>query len=577
MDANNEFDKLVKDKLAKGTQKVPAELKGIIESRLVREGFIKKSSGGGKWLLGSFSVIAILAILAGGYYYLTNNSETVNIRSSVSEKNDPKNLIAVSNSENNNSENQIQEKRVDPKCSSVHENRKGDGSDEINNSSDSIVNSVQSGSLSETLAKNKKYTPEKESGEKHITHNISKTNNTGTENKGQINEIREVQNNLQSANTKSNTNKTKDVTATKKDQSKDLLVVNNSGTNSGSSKADKKEQNEISSPDAGSGELKEISVDKNKTVNDISVEKQNSTQSNNVVAENTDKNNLSESNTVAKENKNSTSDLNSGISRSVNSEQPVTSSELKDDAKIDSVASDSSNKSVEVITGGVPVIYPDAVDSAAKDSAFIARYSIEVFGGLQFTMKQGVAYTNSKGENLNSAKSSEVIAGLKLNYFIGKFSVGTGINYSKHSSQIPTIYNTFYHDTSSLNIPISIAGTVKTDYSILDIPVLIGYNFKMNRFAVHVESGISFSFISDAKSVFELEDANFTTDTLSLLTPEKSYTNYVGQVSFLYSVSRKLQVMIQPSFNYGLSGIFKEIPEEKINVFSLKAGLRLNF
>lgn len=42
MDANNEFDKLIKDKLAKGTQQVPSELKAAIESRLVKEGLIKK-------------------------------------------------------------------------------------------------------------------------------------------------------------------------------------------------------------------------------------------------------------------------------------------------------------------------------------------------------------------------------------------------------------------------------------------------------------------------------------------------------------------------------------------------------
>ncbi|MBK8364737.1 MAG: hypothetical protein IPL24_14065 [Bacteroidetes bacterium] len=75
MDANNEFDKLIKDKLAKGTQQVPSELKAAIESRLVKEGLIKKGSGNNrKWLFFSLSVIAILAILAGGYNYVNKTS-----------------------------------------------------------------------------------------------------------------------------------------------------------------------------------------------------------------------------------------------------------------------------------------------------------------------------------------------------------------------------------------------------------------------------------------------------------------------------------------------------------------------
>ena len=99
----------------------------------------------------------------------------------------------------------------------------------------------------------------------------------------------------------------------------------------------------------------------------------------------------------------------------------------------------------------------------------------------------------------------------------------------------------------------------------------------MNKFAIHVESGISFSLISSATSVLSIDNSNYVINNFNSISTEKSYTNYVGQVSFLYSLSRKFQLMVQPSFNYGLTGVFKQLPDEKINVFSLKAGLRFKF
>ena len=218
----------------------------------------------------------------------------------------------------------------------------------------------------------------------------------------------------------------------------------------------------------------------------------------------------------------------------------------------------------------------EANDSLKTDSTFSSRFAVEIFAGLQFTMKQGLATSGSSG-GTSGTKNSELIAGLKLNYFINNFTLGAGVNISKHSSQVPTVYTTYYQDTSSILIPVSLAATFKTDYSIIDIPILIGYNFQMNKFAIHVESGISFSLISSATSVLSIDNSNYVINNFNSISTEKSYTNYVGQVSFLYSLSRKFQLMVQPSFNYGLTGVFKQLPDEKINVFSLKAGLRFKF
>ena len=63
MNANNEFDRLVKDKLAQGQPSVPKDAKEDIERMLVKQGLIKKDDHRRKYFFVVFSVIGFLAIL----------------------------------------------------------------------------------------------------------------------------------------------------------------------------------------------------------------------------------------------------------------------------------------------------------------------------------------------------------------------------------------------------------------------------------------------------------------------------------------------------------------------------------
>ena len=545
MDANNEFDKLIKEKLAKGTPQVPSQLKAAVEARLVKEGLIRKGSGSnGRWLLGSLSVIAILAILAGGYYYMNNNSETSSSKTYNSE--------TIQSNENILTENQIvnnEEEKI----------ALGKNTDQMKVDDNSNEKNVNGKNVNEILPVTEEKIAERISNVSNINSEI-KVKEEHTTNTA----VAKSKNNSNLKGVESKPKVAKPNSQKQPEDKQDLLVVNNKEDKSITDRSNDSDlRNDI--------ELKKDVEEKPQDETDNRYSEQTSLTKSNANSDSISKSektilnsNLNEQTPVASDKTGSDFIANSGSEI----QQNAIISPAVENAKVDSAITDSSAKTNVVIA---------PVDSSMKDSTISSRFSIEAFAGIQFTMKQGLDYTNSKGESLNSAKNSEVIIGLKLNYFINKFTLGAGVNYSKHTSQIPSVYNTFYMDTSSALFPISIAGTVSTDYSIIDVPILVGYNFKMNKFAVHVESGISFSFISDAKSVFALEDTNIVINNLSILTPEKSYMNYVGQVSFLYSVSRKLQFMIQPSFNYGLSGIFKELPEEKINVFSLKAGLRLNF
>ena len=78
MNANNEFDKLVKDKLANGQPSVPKDAKADIERMLFKQGLIKKDDHGRKYFYVTFSVIAFLAILTASVFKIYN-SDNLNI------------------------------------------------------------------------------------------------------------------------------------------------------------------------------------------------------------------------------------------------------------------------------------------------------------------------------------------------------------------------------------------------------------------------------------------------------------------------------------------------------------------
>ena len=549
MDANNEFDKLIKDKLAKGTQQVPSELKAAIESRLVKEGLIKKGSGNNrKWLFFSLSVIAILAILAGGYNYV-NKTSIVESGPSKIESNEVSMLAGSSkntaskitdNSEVELSkENETNLSKIDDdkeiKSSSIPESETGEEKSELKPKATevlSIKNDVKrpSSDLADSKPDEMKSALQKSnnSGARNLVKSKEKSDKKLSGKNSQQTSVLET-NNETKASDESLIASRNNISGESKNSDKNRSQVSESVSDDNVEKGKEESQNILPVSEVNSSVGKDLSDAKRDSTIDAS-------QPNETVAP------------LAQTNEN------------------VANTEK---VKSDSLFSDSLNTESKI--SAVP-----ANDSLKTDSTFSSRFAVEIFAGLQFTMKQGLATSGSSG-GTSGTKNSELIAGLKLNYFINNFTLGAGVNISKHSSQVPTVYTTYYQDTSSILIPVSLAATFKTDYSIIDIPILIGYNFQMNKFAIHVESGISFSLISSTTSVLSIDNSNYVINNFNSISTEKSYTNYVGQVSFLYSLSRKFQLMVQPSFNYGLTGVFKQLPDEKINVFSLKAGLRFKF
>ena len=128
---------------------------------------------------------------------------------------------------------------------------------------------------------------------------------------------------------------------------------------------------------------------------------------------------------------------------------------------------------------------------------------------------QNIESANGAQSSSQSTSNSERIAGLKFNTFYKKhFTLGVGINYSIHHSEIYKAYESFLLDSNGVSI-ISNPTHVKTDFNVTDVPILVGYYFEANKFAFHFESGLSIALVSNTHSILEFDNSNETIDNFS--------------------------------------------------------------
>lgn len=119
------------------------------------------------------------------------------------------------------------------------------------------------------------------------------------------------------------------------------------------------------------------------------------------------------------------------------------------------------------------------------------------------------------------------------------------------------------------------------EWSYLEIPILIGYNFKINKIGFEVASGISFGFLmnysvsypkipdGEGMETFINHDQNINSTML----------NYLLKVGVSYPISNKLELIAQPYYKQNLQSLFKEdFPiDQKQSAFGLNIGFRINF
>jgi len=476
MNANNEFDRLVKDKLAQGQPSVPKDAKEDIERMLVKQGLIKKDDHRRKYFFVVFSVIGFLAILTAIMFKFDGSKKD--------------SLAHKFNSSENGATPTTKISKIEKSFVASNAKNKKDESTDIDKPElKSIINSVE-----KTEAKT-------------IARQIP-----------EVNPKKEV----------------KQATPS-------------------SEASDKYNSDE---PISLKGTVAGVAIGKTVNLADNNTEDMKKSPNKNLSeSENTDfgEETQSDSNTI-------------NANNNLEFEETVQAI----------LISDSTTKQINVVNSdSVPKVV--AADSSKKDTLSNLNFSLEAFGGIQQTYMQNTGSAGGSQSSTQSGSNSEWVAGLKFTFLYKEhFTIGTGVNYSIHHSEISHDFNTYIYDTSGV-ISVSFPAHVKTDFNVTEIPVLIGYYFEMKKFAIHLESGVSISMISNANSILVLDDSSQSIDNFSGVSPVKSYSGFVGQLSVLYSISRRFQVFLQPSINIGLTQIFEGMPDRKINVVSGRTGLRMNF
>ena len=107
--------------------------------------------------------------------------------------------------------------------------------------------------------------------------------------------------------------------------------------------------------------------------------------------------------------------------------------------------SDSTTKQINVVNSdSVPKVV--AADSSKKDTLSNLNFSLEAFGGIQQTYMQNTGSAGGSQSSTQSGSNSEWVAGLKFTFLYKEhFTIGSGVNYSMHHSEISHDFNTYIY------------------------------------------------------------------------------------------------------------------------------------
>jgi hypothetical protein len=116
-------------------------------------------------------------------------------------------------------------------------------------------------------------------------------------------------------------------------------------------------------------------------------------------------------------------------------------------------------------------------------------------------------------------------------------------------------------------------------YSYIEIPALIGYNFRINQLNICPSMGLTFGFLYNASGKLpKLDSTNFNEIKYNSIYLKPIATNLVFDLSLEYTFSRKYDVFIKPYFKKGLGSIYKNYPlSGSYTNTGIKIGLNIYF
>ncbi len=244
-------------------------------------------------------------------------------------------------------------------------------------------------------------------------------------------------------------------------------------------------------------------------------------------------------------------------------------------------------------------------------------FSLSLYGSPSITMA-GVKVENGDNKYLNIRKDGESPAlswavGGDIQIHLKNWFIQTGINYSVYRNNKNYNYNyqlldsansyfnydtvwVWIYDPPNLEYPVMVGidttwvpvykdinvynrGT--NQWSYLEIPILVGYQFNYRKFDFEIATGISIGFLMNySGSLPHFPDVEGM-DNIDKLDNNINRTmyNYLLQLGMIYNFSKKWSILTQPYFKQNLQSVFdnKYPVNQRFSAVGLNVGLRVRF
>ncbi len=188
-----------------------------------------------------------------------------------------------------------------------------------------------------------------------------------------------------------------------------------------------------------------------------------------------------------------------------------------------------------------------------------------------YLLQAGINYTNLHSSfhyekysmDINTG-SYNVIDTINIHYYI--------INGDSVPEVVTEQRTVDYSDTARNHIHLK----GRQRYQFLNIPVLFGYRFRAEKFAIHVKAGVVVQLLLSARGEI-IDQSSLTLNKLQEVAPKKTSVVSIMSIGFEYPFSRYFSIYAEPVFHKGLSG-FKQNPQIKnVNKFGVNLGLQYWF
>ena len=249
----------------------------------------------------------------------------------------------------------------------------------------------------------------------------------------------------------------------------------------------------------------------------------------------------------------------------------------------------------------------DLLPESLKKTGFM----VSLFAGLAFNSSILSGYNNEylSYREVNESGNPGWSIGADIRYQINNWTLGTGLTYSVYRtrrdynytySTYDAINSYFEYDTTFVwvydapDIGKPIVNSIDSswvkvynenivdnsgynDVSYLEIPVLIGYKFKMNRWNVELNTGFSVGFLM--RYFYKVPDLNNYHQIVEVTHMNRVMFDYLASVTLYYQLDGELSLFVAPGYKQNLQSIFKNnYPvKEQLKAFGLILGVSYSF